>query len=101
MRPPGNNGIPRAILSLYASGDGRTVSRLTLEPNARGCGVEPVHIARVRVYQDKRPNRRAYLGDFPEPVRYGVNTGVKAFYKIEPEEELPSTLDHLVAAAAG
>jgi hypothetical protein len=66
-----------------------------------GCGVEPVHIARVRVYQDKRPNRRAFLGDFPDPVRYGVNTGVKAFYKIEPEEELPSTLDHLVAAAAG
>jgi hypothetical protein len=63
--------------------------------------VEPVHIARVRVYQDKRPNRRAFLGDFPDPVRYGVNTGVKAFYKMEPEEELPSTLDHLVAAAAG
>jgi hypothetical protein len=55
----------------------------------------------VRVYQDKRPNRRAFLGDFPDPVRYGVNTGVKAFYKMEPEEELPSTLDHLVAAAAG
>jgi len=47
--------------------------------------VNPVHIARVRVYQDKRPNRRAYIGDFPEPVRYGVNTGVKAFYKMEPE----------------
>lgn len=68
----------------------------------RGGGtVEPVHIARVRVYQDKRPNRRAFLGDFPDPVRYGVNSGVKAFYKLEPEEELPSTLDHLVAAAAG
>ena len=60
-----------------------------------------VHISRVRVYQDKRPNRRAYIGDFPEPVRYGVNTGVKAFYGMEPEEELPSTLDHLVGAAAG
>jgi hypothetical protein len=67
----------------------------------RGCGVDPVHIARVRVYQEKRPNRRAFLGDFPDPVRYGVNSGVKAFYKIEPEEELPSTLDHLVSAAAG
>ena len=68
---------------------------------ARGCRVEPVHIARVRVYQEKRPNRRAFLGDFPDPIRYGVNAGVKAFYKMEPEEELPSTLDHLVAAAAG
>lgn len=63
--------------------------------------MDAVHIARVRVIQEKRPNRRAYLGDFPEPVRYGVNSGIKAFYKIEPEEELPSTLDHLVGAAAG
>ncbi len=63
--------------------------------------MDAVHIARVRVYQEKRPNRRAYLGDFPEPVRYGVNAGIKAFYKIEPEEELPSTLDHLVGSAAG
>ena len=60
-----------------------------------------VHLARARVYQEKRPNRRAFLGDFPEPVRYGVNTGIKDFYKMGPEEELPSTLDHLVGAAAG
>jgi hypothetical protein len=60
-----------------------------------------VHIAHVRVYQDKRPNRRAFIGGFPEPIRYGVNTGIKAFYGLEPEEELPSTLDHLVGAAAG
>lgn len=60
-----------------------------------------VHIARARVYQEKRPNRRAFLGEFPEPVRYGVHGGIKAFYGIEPEEELPSTLDHLVGAAVG
>jgi len=60
-----------------------------------------VHLARARVYQEKRPNRRAFLGDFPDPIRYGVNTGIKAFYQMEPEEELPSTLDHLVGAAAG
>ncbi len=83
-------------------GTGASSSR-PAAPHASGGGglVEPVHIARVRVYQEKRPNRRAFLGDFPDPVRYGVNTGVKAFYKMEPEEELPSTLDHLVAAAAG
>ncbi len=60
-----------------------------------------VHVARVRVYQEKRPNRRAYLAGFAEPVRYGVNAGIKAFYGMEPDEELPSTLDHLVGAAAG
>lgn len=63
--------------------------------------MDAVHISHVRVYQEKRPNRRAYLGDFPEPIRYGINGGIKAFYKMEPEEELPSTLDHLVGAAAG
>jgi hypothetical protein len=60
-----------------------------------------VHVARARVYQEKRPNRRAYLGAFPDPVRYGVNSGIKAFYGLEPDEELPSTLDHLVGAAVG
>lgn len=60
-----------------------------------------VHVARARVYQEKRPNRRAYLGVFPDPVRYGVNSGIKAFYGLEPDEELPSTLDHLVGAAVG
>lgn len=60
-----------------------------------------VHIARARVYQEQRPNRRAFLGEFSDPIRYGVNAGIKDFYKLEPEEELPSTLDHLVGAAAG
>lgn len=60
-----------------------------------------VHIARVRVYQDQRPARRAYLAGAGEPIRYGVNSGIKAFYGLEPPEELPSTLDHLVGAAAG
>lgn len=62
---------------------------------------EAVHIASVRIYQDERPLRRAYIADFPEPIVYGVNKGVKAFYKVEPKAELPSTLDHLVSAAAG
>jgi hypothetical protein len=31
----------------------------------------------------------------------GVHGGVKAFYKVEPEVEHPSTLDHIVASAGG
>jgi len=30
-----------------------------------------------------------------------VHAGVAAFYKMTPDEPLPSTLDYLVAAAAG
>jgi hypothetical protein len=60
-----------------------------------------VHTARIRVYQDKRPQRRAYIADFSEPVHFGVHGGIKDFYKIEPEVELPATLDYMVAAIAG
>jgi hypothetical protein len=45
--------------------------------------------------------RRAYIEHFPEPVRYGVHGGIKKFYGVEPVEELPTTLDHIVAAVAG
>ena len=61
---------------------------------------ELIHTSRVRIYKDKGPVRRAYIEEFPEPVRYGVHGGIKKFYGLEPEEELPATLDHIVAAVA-
>lgn len=60
-----------------------------------------IHTSRARIYKDKGPLRRAYIEGFPEPVRYGVHGGIKKFYGLEPEEELPATLDHIVAAVAG
>ncbi|MDQ7820174.1 MAG: hypothetical protein QN173_02615 [Armatimonadota bacterium] len=62
---------------------------------------EPVYTARVRVYQDRRPRRRAYVAPFDQPIVFGVHSEVASFYKISPDEPLPSTLDYLVAAAAG
>ena len=62
---------------------------------------ELIHTLRARIYKDKGPVRRAYIEEFPEPVRYGVHGGIKKFYGLEPEEELPATLDHIVAAVAG
>lgn len=62
---------------------------------------ELIHISRIRIEKDKGPTRRAYIENFPEPVRYGVHGGVKKFYGVEPPEDLPTTLDHLVAAVAG
>ncbi len=62
---------------------------------------EVIHLSKIRVVQEKRPKRSAYIADFPQPVYFGVHSGVAAFYKITPEEPLPSTLDYLVAAAAG
>jgi len=63
--------------------------------------VSVVHLARARIYQEKRPTGARSSGIFP--IRFATVSirGSKHSYKIEPEEELPSTLDHLVGAAAG
>ena len=60
-----------------------------------------IHLSKIQVIQEKRPKRRAYIEGFPQPLYFGVHSGVAAFYKMTPEEPLPSTLDYLVAAAAG
>src|SRR3970040_338430 len=62
---------------------------------------ELIHVSKVKIIKDKGPVRRAYIEAFPEPVRYGVHGGIKKFYGVEPEEELPTTLDHIIAAVAG
>jgi len=45
--------------------------------------------------------KQAYLEGFPKPIRMGVHGGIKKFYGVEPEEDLPATLDHVVAGVAG
>jgi len=62
---------------------------------------EPIHVSHVKIYKDKGPVRRAYIENFPEPVRYGLHGGIREFYGVEPEEELPATIDHVVAAVGG
>ncbi|HET7627136.1 MAG TPA: hypothetical protein VFK44_02005 [Bacillales bacterium] len=62
---------------------------------------KPIEISKIRVFQDEGKTRRAYIGDFKEPFYYGIHGGVKDFYQAEPETEHPSTLDHVIAAAAG
>ncbi len=62
---------------------------------------ELIHTARIKIVQDKRPQRRAYIEPFPEPLRFGVHGGVKALYGVEPDQDLPTTLDHLIAALGG
>ncbi len=59
---------------------------------------EVVHTSRLRVERVKGPTRQAFLEGFDTPIRFGVHGGIKKFYGIEPEEEVPATLDHMVAA---
>ncbi len=60
-----------------------------------------VHTSRIRVERVKGPVRHAYIEQFPEPVRFGVHGGIKKFYGVEPEEEVPATLDYMIAAVGG
>jgi hypothetical protein len=62
---------------------------------------ELIHVSKVKIVKDKGPVRRAFIEHFPEPVRYGLHGGVREFYGVDPIEELPTTLDHVVAAVAG
>lgn len=60
-----------------------------------------IHQSRFKIVQDKRPLRRAYLEGFEEPIEFGVHGGIKNFYKVEPERDVPATLDYVVGAVAG
>lgn len=59
---------------------------------------EVVHTSRLRIERVRGPIRQAFLENFNTPIRFGVHGGVKRFYGVEPDEEVPATLDHIVAA---
>ena len=60
-----------------------------------------IHTSRIRLEKIKGSIRHAYVENFKEPIRFGVHGGSKHFYGIEPEEEMPATLDHMIAAVGG
>jgi hypothetical protein len=57
-----------------------------------------VHTIKVTVFQEKRPLRTAVFEGLGHTARYGVHGPIKEYYGVEPEEELPTTLDNVVAA---
>ncbi len=62
-----------------------------------------VYVSRVKIERVKGPLRRAYLPVEAEPIRFGVHSEVAAHYGVSPEVSEPhaTTLDYVVAAAAG
>lgn len=64
---------------------------------------EPAYVSRVRIERLAGPARLAYLPAEAEPVRFGVHGAVAQHYGVTPETSEPhaTTLDHVVAAAAG
>ncbi len=62
---------------------------------------EIVHTSRSRIVRKDGPTRKAVIEGFPGEVFYGIHGGIKKFYKLEPKEEHPATLDHIVSGVAG
>lgn len=59
--------------------------------------------SKVRVERIKGPIRRAYLPAEVTPVVFGVHGAVAEHYKVPPGafEEHATTIDYIIAAAAG
>jgi len=64
---------------------------------------EVVYRSQVRIERVKGPVRKAYLPAEKDPVIFGVHGAVATHYKVSPEAYEPraTTLDYVVAAAAG
>lgn len=60
-----------------------------------------VHTSKITVTRVEGPVRRAVISGFSEPVFYGVHGGIKRFYHVEPKEEHPATLDHIIGGVGG
>ena len=57
-----------------------------------------VHRSKVRIVPEQPTVKQAFVEPFPEPIRTGMHGGVKAWYGATVAEELPTTIDHVVAA---
>jgi hypothetical protein len=64
---------------------------------------EVVYRSEVRIERVKGPVRRAYLPAEAQPVIFGVHGAVAQHYRVPAEVAEPraTTLDYIVAAAAG
>ncbi|QBI18721.1 hypothetical protein ER308_03570 [Egibacter rhizosphaerae] len=63
---------------------------------------EVLYRPQVRIVRDRGPNRRAEL-PVGESVRFGVHNEIAAHYgaSVDADDETSTTIDYVVAAAAG
>ena len=57
-----------------------------------------VHRAHIRIVPETPGMKQASVEPFPQVIRTGMHGGVKAWYKAKVGEDLPTTIDHVVAA---
>lgn len=60
-----------------------------------------VYTSKVRIEKRQGPNRDAWVPAHEGPVRFGVHSAIAAHYGKSAEQEHTTTLDYVVAAAAG
>ena len=62
---------------------------------------EPVYTAHIRIERVKGPHRHAWLPAHDGPVEFGVHSAIAEHYGVEPEREITTTLDYVMAATGG
>jgi hypothetical protein len=62
---------------------------------------DQIYTSRIRIERIKGPIRHAFVEPFSEPIRFGVHGAIKQFYGVEPDEDIPATLDYMIAAVGG
>jgi uncharacterized OsmC-like protein len=61
------------------------------------------HLSKVKIHKEPGNSKikRTEFDGFPGVTRMGVHGGIAEFFKIKPDEPMPSTLDYVVAAVGG
>jgi len=62
---------------------------------------KPLYLSLVRIEKLRGPHRKAWIEPFDEPLEFGVHGEIAEFYGATTDRPLPTTLDHVVAAAGG
>jgi hypothetical protein len=60
-----------------------------------------VYTAEIRIDRIKGPYRHAWLPAHYGPVEFGVHSAIAEHYGVEPEREITTTLDYVMAATGG
>jgi len=62
-----------------------------------------VATSKVNIHKEagKDKIKQVQIAGFPETTRMGVHGGLAEFFKVTPDEPLPSTIDYLVGAVGG
>jgi len=60
-----------------------------------------VYTANIRIERIEGPYRHAFVPGHEGPVEFGVHTAIAEHYGVEPERQITTTLDYVMAATGG